>query len=97
MRAWTNMGISLANLADYDASARYYVRALALNPRASAGRCATPVVGGLNWQGGCVIAWVGGIFTPWPLLTCTLAVVIRPSSLDCTCDAVQCGATCAPR
>lgn len=31
------MGISLANLTDYDASARYYVRALALNPRASAG------------------------------------------------------------
>lgn len=37
MRAWTNMGISLANLTDYDASARYYVRALALNPRAAAG------------------------------------------------------------
>lgn len=31
------MGISLANLGDYDASARYYVRALALNPRASSG------------------------------------------------------------
>lgn len=28
-------GISLANLSDYDQSARYYVRALALNPRAS--------------------------------------------------------------
>eukprot|EP00887_Chlorella_sp_A99_P004578 scaffold4.g4578.t1 len=36
MRAWTNMGISQANLADYEASARFYVRALALNPRASA-------------------------------------------------------------
>ena len=36
MRAWTNMGISLANLADYEGSARYYVRALALNPRAAA-------------------------------------------------------------
>ena len=31
------MGISLANLSDYEASARYYVRALALNPRATAG------------------------------------------------------------
>ena len=31
------MGISLANLADYPASAAYYVRALALNPRAAAG------------------------------------------------------------
>ncbi len=29
------MGISLANLSDYEQSARYYVRALALNPRAS--------------------------------------------------------------
>ena len=37
MRAWTNMGISLANLSDYEPSARYYVRALALNPRATAG------------------------------------------------------------
>ena len=45
MRAWTNMGISLANLTDYDASARYYVRALALNPKASAGgwgQCCRP-------------------------------------------------------
>ena len=30
------MGIGLANLADYEQSARYYVRALSLNPRASA-------------------------------------------------------------
>lgn len=36
MRAWTNLGISLANLADYDNSARYYVRALALNAKATA-------------------------------------------------------------
>ena len=28
------MGISLANLADYEQSAKYYVRALALNPNA---------------------------------------------------------------
>jgi hypothetical protein len=27
------MGISLANLADYEGSAKYYVRALTLNPR----------------------------------------------------------------
>ena len=33
MRAWTNMGISQANVGQYDASARYYVRALGLNPR----------------------------------------------------------------
>ena len=26
MRAWTNMGIGLANLADYEQSARYYIR-----------------------------------------------------------------------
>lgn len=26
MRAWTNMGISQANLADYESSARFYVR-----------------------------------------------------------------------
>lgn len=30
------MGISYSNLADYDASARYYVRALSLNSRAAA-------------------------------------------------------------
>jgi peroxin-5 len=35
MRAWTNMGISYANLGDYVGSAAYYVRALALNPGAS--------------------------------------------------------------
>jgi peroxin-5 len=35
MRAWTNMGISLANLGDYTKSARFYVRALGLNPLAS--------------------------------------------------------------
>jgi len=32
MRAWANMGISQANLGNYDASARFYVRALGLNP-----------------------------------------------------------------
>ena len=32
MRAWANMGISQANLGAYDASARYYIRALGLNP-----------------------------------------------------------------
>ena len=26
MRAWTNMGISRANLADYEGSAKFYVR-----------------------------------------------------------------------
>jgi peroxin-5 len=31
MRAWTNMGISYANLGEYETSARFYVRALALN------------------------------------------------------------------
>lgn len=35
MRAWTNMGISYANTGDYVTSARYYVRALAMNPGAS--------------------------------------------------------------
>ncbi len=35
MRAWTNMGISYANLGDYIASGAYYVRALGLNPDAS--------------------------------------------------------------
>lgn len=35
MRAWTNMGISYANLGDYMSSAAYYVRALSLNPGAS--------------------------------------------------------------
>ena len=30
------MGISLANIGDYEGSARYYVRALALNRRATA-------------------------------------------------------------
>jgi len=34
MRAWTNMGISYANLGEYLASAAYYVRALSLNPAA---------------------------------------------------------------
>ena len=33
MRAWANMGISQANLGNYDASARFYVRALGLNAR----------------------------------------------------------------
>ena len=33
MRAWTNMGISQANVGQYDLSARYYIRALGLNPR----------------------------------------------------------------
>ena len=32
MRAWANMGISQANLGAYDASARFYIRALGLNP-----------------------------------------------------------------
>ena len=32
MRAWANMGISQANLGNYDASARFYIRALGLNP-----------------------------------------------------------------
>ncbi len=32
MRAWANMGIAQANLGAYDASARFYVRALGLNP-----------------------------------------------------------------
>lgn len=31
MRAWTNMGISYANLGDYERSGRFYVRALGLN------------------------------------------------------------------
>jgi peroxin-5 len=35
MRAWTNMGISYANIGDYDASARYYVRALGMNQAAT--------------------------------------------------------------
>jgi peroxin-5 len=35
MRAWTNMGISYANLGDYTTSAAYYTRALQLNPAAS--------------------------------------------------------------
>ena len=40
MRAWTNMGISQANVGQYDASARYYVRALGLNPRWAAAAAA---------------------------------------------------------
>lgn len=36
MRAWTNMGISQANVGSYEDSARYYIRALGLNPRATA-------------------------------------------------------------
>lgn len=35
MRAWTNMGISFANVGDYDRSARFYLRALSLNPGAA--------------------------------------------------------------
>jgi tetratricopeptide (TPR) repeat protein len=31
MRAWTNMGISYANLGEYEESARFYLRALGLN------------------------------------------------------------------
>ena len=38
MRAWTNMGISQANVGQYDLSSRYYVRALGLNPRCGAAR-----------------------------------------------------------
>ncbi|PNH01374.1 Peroxisome biogenesis protein 5 [Tetrabaena socialis] len=34
MRAWTNLGISYANLGEYDRSAAFYVRALGLNAAA---------------------------------------------------------------
>eukprot|EP00211_Chloroparvula_japonica_P006992 CAMPEP_0119121794 /NCGR_PEP_ID=MMETSP1310-20130426/2255_1 /TAXON_ID=464262 /ORGANISM="Genus nov. species nov., Strain RCC2339" /LENGTH=420 /DNA_ID=CAMNT_0007111373 /DNA_START=40 /DNA_END=1299 /DNA_ORIENTATION=- len=34
-RAWVNMGISYANLAMYDLSAKYYLKALSLNPGGS--------------------------------------------------------------
>ncbi|KAJ8433016.1 hypothetical protein Cgig2_010992 [Carnegiea gigantea] len=34
VRAWANMGISYANQGMYDESIRYYVRALAMNPKA---------------------------------------------------------------
>nr|GFB82232.1 peroxisome biogenesis protein 5-like isoform X1 [Tanacetum cinerariifolium] len=34
VRAWANMGISYANQGMYEDSIRYYVRALAMNPKA---------------------------------------------------------------
>lgn len=43
MRAWTNMGISQANVGQYDLSSRYYVRALGLNPRCGDGHPSHPI------------------------------------------------------